>query len=278
MWYYSTDGKEKVGPISDPAISVLLKRGKITKTTKVWSPHQKEWLPLCESDIYKKIKSKKQSSHLVTLERLSRVFRAFLVSFFACMLFFILFYFESIHSYREFLQNGELLDNATKVIQSHETAQTKRLISIILILMFAVSLFFGYKWVKIVVTNAKILKRRITYSPTFSAWCFVLPFVNLIIPKQVISEVMVVSLMATNSERKIPYMVLVRTWYVFWCMSNIMFVVSAIITPKNCEPDQFIPIYTAKILFLSTYAITIFLSLMIVTVIFGLQYKSLSKR
>ncbi len=273
MWYYSKDGKEKTGPIADPAMSVLISRGEITKDTKVWSPKQKEWCPLWQSEIYKKTKQKKKSEHLLQLERYTYIFRAFLISFFVCMLFSISFYYDSVCVYREYLDNGDVLDKASKTIQAYEISQTKRLISLILLVMLAVTAYFGYRWVKTVVINAKMLKRRISYTPTFSAWSFALPFVNLIIPKQVVTEVLVISLSYLKSARKIPYIVLGFTWYVFWCSSNIMLITSLIITPTNCEPDQFMPIYLAKILFLSTYAVTIFLTMTIVSVIFSLQKK-----
>ena len=67
MWYYSKDGKEKRGPISDAAVAVFYKRGEINRATQMWSPSQKQWKPLAETSIYKKIKTGRTSQHLYDL-------------------------------------------------------------------------------------------------------------------------------------------------------------------------------------------------------------------
>ncbi len=278
MWYYSKDEKEKKGPMSDSALPMLLARGEITKSTSVWTPSQKSWLPLEESDVYEKVTSRGKSRHLLTLQKYTIFFRALLISLFALVTYTLWFYNENVIQYKEFLLDGDNIDNTTKFIVSSENRQTQKLLKYIVFLLLSATAFFGYKWVKVAIINTKMLAKRTAYSATFSAYSFVIPFINLIIPKHIISEILSASLSTANSRKRTPYIILIFTWHIFWVASILMLLVSLLLKTSSCSADQFFPVYYTKIFFFATHLVTISLSIAIISIVLWLQKKALKKR
>ncbi|MBQ6534557.1 MAG: DUF4328 domain-containing protein [Opitutales bacterium] len=267
--------------MSDAAVAVLYKRGEITKSTKVWSPSMKDWTTLEKSKIYFQIMRGRTNRHLIELENATRLFRAFLVSLLVCLAFGIYFYAENIPMYQNYLDAADKLDKVDLGIKLSENAMLKKLISLIIFAMFAATLYCGLKWVHVAVVNAKLFTKRFTYSSNFSAASFAIPIINMIIPFQVLSEVLRSSLKAVKSQPKASQVIMAITWEIFWVASIVMFVISFFILPSSCPPDFFLPMYFSKIFIFSTYIVAAVLTLMFVSSIYGLQkerLKSISRR
>jgi len=275
MWYYSKDGKSKTGPVSDAAVAVLYKRGEITKSTKVWSPSMKDWTTLEKSKIYGQIIRGRTNRHLIELENATRLFRAFLVSLVVCLAFGIYFYFENIPMYLTYLDTADTLDKVDLGIKLSENAMLKKLISLIIFAMFAATTYCGLKWVHVAVVNAKLFTKRFTYSSHFSAASFIIPIINMIIPFQVMSEILRSSLKAVKSQPKASQVVLAITWEIFWVASMLMFVISFFILPSSCPPDFFLSMYYAKVFIFSTYVVAAVLTIIYVSSIYRLQKERL---
>ena len=276
MWYYSRDGKEKQGPISDAAVAVYYKRRQIDRTTQMWSPKQKKWLPLEQTSIYKKIRKGRTSQHFVDLQNNTRFLRAFLTSLLICICATIYYRYNNILEYINFIDNGSVMDKVDMMIKSTENALTEKLISTVLLILFIFSTYFLYKWVKSSVLNAKLFVKRFSFTPNFSALSFVIPFLNIFIPHKILSETFRSTLKSLKKRVRVRYILLLLTWQIYWSMSFFMLVIAQFILPTTGQTDLFMPLFVIRILFNITYAITIILTLMVITILYNLQRKRLA--
>ena len=275
MWYYSKDGKEKRGPISDAAVAVFYKRGEINRATQMWSPSQKQWKPLAETSIYKKIKKGRTSQHLLELQKNTRLLRSFLVSLLLCIAGTVYFRYNNILEFLNYLSLEGSVDKVDMAITSTENALMQNLISFILLVLFAFVSFYIFKWAKSVIVNAKLLSKRFSYNINFAALSFIIPIVNIFIPHKVLSESFRATLMALKKRVRVRYILLLFTWQIFWAISGMMMII-ALILPTNCTIDLFMPLFIVRILFNLTYITTIILTLMVVTILYRMQSKRLA--
>lgn len=276
MWYYSRDGKEKQGPISDAAVAVYYRRRQIDRNTQMWSPKQKKWLPLEQTSIYKKIRKGRTSQHFVDLQYNTRFLRAFLTSLLICVFATIYYRYNNIIEYINFIDNGSVMDKVDMMIKSTENALTQKLISAVLLILFVFSAYFLFKWVKCSVSNAKLFVKRFSFPPNFSALSFIIPFLNIFIPHKILSETFRSTLKSLKMRVKVRYILLLLTWQIYWSISFFMLVIAQFILPTTGQTDLFMPLFVIRIFFNITYAITIILTLMLITILYNLQRKRLA--
>ena len=62
MWYYVKQDKTKVGPVSDPAIVDLFKKGEVKPSTLVWSQNQNKWTEFKNTKFFARI-TKRQKNY-----------------------------------------------------------------------------------------------------------------------------------------------------------------------------------------------------------------------
>ena len=276
MWYYSKDGKEKKGPISDAAVAVFYKRHEIDRNTQMWSPSQKKWMPLSETPIYRKIRKGRTSRHLLELQQNTRLLRSLLTSLFLCLLATIYFRYNNIVEFINFINSGGIVDKVDMAIKATENALTHKLISSVLLVMFVVSAFLLFKWVKSIVVNAKLFAKRFSFAPNFAAISFIVPFLNIFIPHKILSESFRATLQSLKKRVRVRYILLLLTWQVFWTASFLMLLISLFILPTSCPIDLFMPMFIIRIFFNITYCLTILMTLIVITIIYNLQRKRLA--
>lgn len=276
MWYYSKDGKEKKGPISDAAVAIFYKRGQINKSTQMWSPEQKQWKPFNETSIYNKIRKGRTSQHLLELQKNTKLLRSFLTSLLVCLVASVYFKYDNILEFLNFLALDGVIDKVEMMIKSTENALTQKLISFILLVLFVFSSYYLFRWVKSSVINAKLFAKRFSFHTNFAAMSLLIPVLNIFIPQKVLSEAYRATLKSLRKRVRVRYILLLFTWQIFWAISAFMLAISLFILPQSCPMDFFMPLFMIRILFNLTYIVTIALTLCVVTILYNMQSKRLA--
>ena len=275
MWYYAKDQK-KIGPISDAAVADLLKRGKIDKHTKVWSPSQKTWCVLEQSSIYGRLRKGRTSQHLLLLNKSTYIFRAMLVVLAVCLGYRIFFLYEALNTYETFIN----LDSETEILKISlicaENTLLNRLISFIIFLLSIVTAFAGFKWMKIVANTAGTISKNYPYSVAAATWIFFIPILNIIVPYKVVLDTIIASLRKKGF--KIWYFTLVFIWGIFWFLSIVLFFSSNYLIPEKCMPDEIQSFYFAKILVSLIYVSAVIMTIILISFIYNLQKRYFTLR
>ena len=211
MWYYVNEGK-KIGPMPDFDISRCYNEGLVNDETKVWIKGQKGWLALKDSSLFLKLSANRYSESNRRITTATMFFRPMLAAFAIANLSTVGFNFLLLRHLDKII-NGRFESALQGEIAANVLKNTNTLISLILFLLFLVLLRTGFKWIYAAALNARAMDRSLTISPSFSAWSFFIPFINLIAPFKALKDIYKTSLKAIGLKMSSHGYAFVLNWW-----------------------------------------------------------------
>jgi len=273
MWYYVKE-KQKIGPVSDAAIHDLFRNGVIKKSTLVWAPEIPTWIPMEDSSIYKRITKPPKSNSLAILNTITYALRAFIVAWIIFLGVRGYYLVESYNFFRDIWtqsQSIESVQDAIRLVVLQQTITMTKLISWLLIFIMA---GIVARWFYIIAHTSKSIDNSFKYSPYAAAFSFIIPFVNFILPCQVMWSALKASLYATRQKLSAFDVSLFFSWWTCWIITALMFMVQTFTSDSGSDNIQ-VSICFA-IFVVALMALTSFLFLLVVSRITSLQRKFFS--
>jgi|GEM_PF-2007708 len=261
MWYYAKDSK-KVGPFSDSKLGEFYKKGAIDKSTKVWYKGQKEWVALSESPLYAKVFLKRFSESNGRIVGATEFLRPMLFVYIICSVLWIYFYemiLAHINKITQYLYPSQL----EKTINASQLQMTSSLIGALFFLLSCGISYLIFKWVIAAASNARSMKRSYKYGPIFSGVSFFIPFVNLIIPCQVMFGIYSSALEANGKKPSLASYVFIGSWWFFTLFTGFNFVLDFMVLEKIATDVTLVRIYYSSF----TLGMLIFTSLIWIVLI-----------
>ncbi len=252
MWYY-VDNRKKIGPLADAAILKLYSDGKISDATLVWSPLQKAWKPLSDSDLIKNIRYNSSSEEMLkNISFFSSVFRAVLISFCIFCMAKIYFTLGNIEIYSGYVKDDLGMSAVEYFLTVKENKLINYLLNMMLNTMLLATMYAAYKWTYCAAENAKSASKIFPYSPFASAISYFLPFINFIFPVKVIQNIFKASRRALREGDNISDIILTSTWWFIWVLTISLYIVrlgsNSVLTIDKIEAVFCFSIYTDAML------------------------------
>ena len=223
MWYYVKKNKERVGPISDPAIVDLFKKGAIKPSTKVWDSKKHDWQKFETTELFEKTVRNRKNRRLEDIKTRTRIFRAISMSLIVLLGYkMFLLYQTLVHHPSEVstifdiqdMQNMLAYNESTLMLQIASIAQLGILLGLFIMLA---------AWTSAAVKCAKSISSRLMISSNTAIIATLAPVVNIILIPAILKRIYRTLEISVNGKRNILSLIFLRTWMFIWFMTWISF-------------------------------------------------------
>ena len=223
MWYYAKKNKERVGPISDPAIVDLFKKGSIKPSTKVWDTKKRSWQKFESTELFEKTVKNRRNRRLEDIKMRTRVFRAVSMSLIILLGYkMFLFWQAQIHPPYDVstifdiqdMQNLLAYNESTLMLQIASITQLGILLGLFIMLA---------AWMSSAVKCTKSISSRLTISSNTAIVATLVPVANIILIPAILKRIYRTLEISVNGKRNIVSLIFLRTWMFIWFMTWISF-------------------------------------------------------
>ena len=189
MWYYIKDNKQKEGPISDPALAMLFKKGEVKPTTMVWSQNMKKWTELKNTNYYAQLVGNRKNYALENFKFRTYLFRALSVSLVLLLVFKINLIHNIINLSEELVENSMFEYEINTFFQYKVCLLNSNVVTTVQIFL-SIALFCSLAyWVAGAVTMTKKRTSALRMSKTLSAVGILVPIANIILIPSILKRI-----------------------------------------------------------------------------------------
>ena len=271
MWYYIKD-KKKIGPISDALFNLYLEKNTIQKDTLTWKSGTKDWVPAEKSPLFHNYAKEEVLTWISGLKSATRKLRASFIVLFLLIGANSYLALQKIIHITTFMDEDHL--NNVEIEISHRSLNSDDLILSIISLLFLIYVLKSlYDWTLTICKNATHNDRQFKINRTFSAMSWFIPFLNLIIPCKVVGSVLFTSRKSLLQKVKARDIALVFCWWFFVILSFIMIMIYYIVLKSFDTGNLAISVLNFEICTNCIIQTTILLWILIISVIYNLQYR-----
>ena len=185
MWYYIRE-KKKVGPISDAAVASLFSDGKISESTYVWAPHMPQWIQLKDASIYRSITKAPENTLLRDFKFYTSLLRATLIVWILFLGVKSYYLFEALEFFKDIWGDRNALSNISSRVELSTIQSMLTFVNLFTWVVLILATIATMKWMYSVAEMSRISDSEFKYSPYTSAFSFIIPIFNLILPCRIV--------------------------------------------------------------------------------------------
>ena len=257
MWYYVKDNKRK-GPVSKSALSVLYQNGEIDKDTLVWRSGQKTWEPLANTSVRSILLKSSVRDNMYHMQRPTVYFRVCIFAVMALLGIKIYLSADYINLLLSIISDTPPTDIQAEIAYS-ELNSLNRILKLIAILSVLPLLRIGYKWIRTASVNALAVDKSFMYASPISAYGFLLPIINLVLPLKVMVAIVESTLKAHGKRIGSFDLCIISVWYAISLMALLAFLIYILLSATRDSEDG---LFAFELFSVCTCALGIFAGLM----------------
>ena len=267
MWYYIKDNKQKEGPISDPALAMLFKEGKVKASTMVWTQNMKNWTELKNTDYYAQLVGTKKNYDLENFKFRTYLFRALSISLALLLAFKINLIYTIITLLEKLVQNPNTVDEINAFLLYKENILNNNIVaSIQFFLNIAFICALAY-WVAGAITMAKKRTSALVMSKNMAVIGILIPIANIILIPSILKRIYRTLEFVIRKRLHIASHIFLKTWMYLWFLSWIIYVVNFWNKTGIYSGDIIYPVYYFRIYMHAIQIITIIATIILISVI-----------
>ena len=267
MWYYVKQDKSKVGPVSDPTIVDLFKRGKVKPSTLVWSQHQNKWTEFKNTKFFAKITKRQKNYKFENYKYKTYLLRSLLWTLIVMFCIKGWFVYDFIQ-----LEKSFAFDITKVSLQQEILLRESKLIlsvfSILQILVVGAAFIVGAVWISSSIKAAKAVSSRIMISSKLSLFGCLAPIANIVLIPSIVKKIFYRLLISHKNPKNAISVIYFRTWTYVWFISWISLVVSQTAITSFSYPEIEVSLNWFKIYNYGLISVMLLGSTMVVQKIF----------
>ncbi len=264
MWYYIKENKQKEGPISDPAIAMLLKEGKIKPSTMVWSQHLKKWTEFKKTDYYSHLIGKKKNYELENFKLRTYLLRALAVVMNVLLVYIAYMINQTAVSRENVIQNPLTIEEIKNFIFYRENVHILDILSSMQFLLYiAIFLALAF-WIAGVIKVSKRKTSAITMSKSMASIGVLVPIANIVLVPSILKKIYRTLEFVIKRRLNIVSLIFLKTWMYLWFLTWIGYVLDSWYKTSSSIYQS---IYYFKMYLCGTQVLTIIMSIILVSII-----------
>ena len=267
MWYYIKDNKQKEGPISDPALAMLFKKGEVKPTTMVWSQNMKKWTELKNTNYYAQLVGNRKNYALENFKFRTYLFRALSVSLALLLVFKINLIHNIINLSEELVENSMFEYEINTFFQYKVCLLNSNVVTTIQFFL-SIALFCSLAyWVAGAVTMTKKRTSALRMSKTLSAVGILVPIANIILIPSILKRIYRTLEFVVRKRLHIASHIFLKTWMYLWFLSWINYSIDIWNKMSIYTKDIIYSMYYFKIYICAVQIVTIIATVILITII-----------
>ncbi len=237
MWYYIRE-KKKVGPISDAAVASLFSDGKISESTYVWAPHMPQWIQLKDASIYRSITKAPENTLLRDFKFYTSLLRATLIVWILFLGVKSYYLFEALEFFKDIWGDRNALSNISSRVELSTIQSMLTFVNLFTWVVLILATIATMKWMYSVAEMSRISDSEFKYSPYTSAFSFIIPIFNLILPCRIVWSALKSAINAAKEKISAFDLALFATWWICWAITATVFLTEKITRSNGLENIQ----------------------------------------
>ena len=266
MWYYVKRDKTKVGPISDPALVSLFKKGEVKSSTLVWSQNQNKWTEFKNTKFFKKITKPQKNYKFEAYKYKTYLLRSLIWSLIIMFAVKAMLVYDVVQS--KFVMEGASNATLQQLITFREAKAVVDIFSILQSVVVIMTFVMAATWISSTIKASKAVSSRILMSSRLSFLGCLAPIANIILNPSIVKRIFYYLLISFKNPLNAISVIYFRTWIFVWFISWIAVSVSKFVITTSLYPEITESIGWMKIYNCGVITVMLFGSALVVQKIF----------